>query len=1140
MGVEQRWTGRTEPHSAALADELEGAVPQVAIRLLGTCQVVIDGHQLEDAQIKRVRSLVARLALGGSRRQNKGALAAAFWPESTHSQATTNLRKTLFDLRRLWPQLAALLDIDRTSIGFSPGIELKVDVEDFERLARQAVGEGELRRVRALYRGELLPGVEAAWLDEPRDRLRSLYDRLGAALARLLEEERDYQGALALVEELTAETPGDEEAWEWALRLALAASGRAGVERQWRRCERSFLQEFSDPPPDRLAEARRQLVAASEQALGQPVLEFVGRRREWRQLRSAWDLSRSGQFGLVWVQGEGGIGKSALVGEFGRWLVSQGVTVRLGQASAVGAGAAMEAVVSALGGGLPAGLGAPWREAVAALVERRPLLSGALGTDPESARLRRLMALTEALRADAPVLWVLDDMHEADLETWAWLKVASRHLGRVPALVVAVSRADRQTVARRRDLFETVGSQAACQLVVLGPLGDDESLSLLRQVASAPPAVEAELLALAGGNPLHLVEAARVWSLERSLGGTGVDLGPTMKATLFRRLRLLPAEQRQLTRTLAVFGRPMSEHALLACTPRASATSLAALVQARLVSMDGRRQVFFYHSAFIPVALEGMTKSQIAGRAADLARHLSSGGAGAYELGALWELAGNLEAAGSCYAQAAKEASRSAYQEATAEAFARLAAVSEPADLPQVALWQAESLYRFGSLPEASLAYEHALSLAVQSGDGRRAAISRLGLARLASVGGDLKTAQVMLKDSLEALADLGDQKELARALLCQGEVLGQRQEHEAAETLLEQARRMAESEGDLSGATQALIQMGDSAFERAAYDQATASYQRARRLAEKTGDISLALEATSSLGAVLEETGEVVAAASYQRDAVEAAHGQQLPRLLCYGLNNLGVCYQDVGRFEDAECLLRLACQLAVDLQDLRATTVTANVLAIGRGRQGDWAGAYQLWEIAMALARAFPLPGYLVLYICHFTDVLLDQGNPPATIEQLFEEGASLLEAASERVAVRLKINRLRWLMASGVLRRDELRQRILALDPGGRLPAAQALIAYRAWQASGRQEDRTLAIELMRLMLIKQPHEWWQHCLQEMSGELAPLPELPAIPTWVAERAPNIDDLLPALTALGERHGRRWTHGAAKETPGSDAWS
>ena len=128
------------------------------VRVLGELLVEHAGGRVELTGSWRARSLLAWLALNpGS--HPRGAVAARFWPDVLDTSARASLRNALWALRRaLGPEAPALV-ATRDRVGLA---DVWVDVAAFgEHLAA-----GRLDDALALWRGELLAGLDEEWVHE--------------------------------------------------------------------------------------------------------------------------------------------------------------------------------------------------------------------------------------------------------------------------------------------------------------------------------------------------------------------------------------------------------------------------------------------------------------------------------------------------------------------------------------------------------------------------------------------------------------------------------------------------------------------------------------------------------------------------------------------------------------------------------------------------------------------------------------------------------------------------------------------------------------------------------------------------------------------------------------------------------------
>jgi predicted ATPase len=180
---------------------------------------------------------------------------------------------------------------------------------------------------------------------------------------------------------------------------------------------------------------------------------LFGRQKEHAQLVDLWAKAASGQSGLVLIQGEAGVGKTRLVDEFGRYILLQGGKMLQGRCYEFSGPLPYQPVAAALQTQIThiaaqsLSLNENWGVELAQLLpevrlqwaNQTPPLPGGQGTD----RYRLFEAVTQFLRAIAanqPVLFFLDDLHWADVDTLDLLGYLVRRLANTPVLMIGTYR----------------------------------------------------------------------------------------------------------------------------------------------------------------------------------------------------------------------------------------------------------------------------------------------------------------------------------------------------------------------------------------------------------------------------------------------------------------------------------------------------------------------------------------------------------------------------------------------------------------------------------------------------------------------------------------------------------------------------
>ncbi|WP_233885784.1 adenylate/guanylate cyclase domain-containing protein [Paraburkholderia flagellata] len=311
---------------------------------------------------------------------------------------------------------------------------------------------------------------------------------------------------------------------------------------------------------------------ASESAKANQSL-FVGRQAELEQFHGivhACVARRGGH--IVHVRGEAGIGKTRLVDEMRRYAQSQGFAIHRGLVLDFGVGKGQDPVHTIVGSllGLATGASSDARQAAAA----RLAAAGIVKADQHAflhdlldlpladewralydamdhgARKRGKQALAARLTDDAcrqtATLIVVEDLHWADPEVLDYLSAFASGIANGPGLLVTTSRVDGDPIdatwrARCRDTpYATLD---------LGPLRQDEALSLAGNFIDATQRVALACIERAGGNPLFLEQLLR-----NAEEGSGNAVPGSIRSLVLARMDRLAPRDRLAFQAAAVIG----------------------------------------------------------------------------------------------------------------------------------------------------------------------------------------------------------------------------------------------------------------------------------------------------------------------------------------------------------------------------------------------------------------------------------------------------------------------------------------------------------------------------------------------------------------------------------------------------------
>lgn len=312
-------------------------------RLLGQYEIREDG-QPANITSRPAQSILAFLLLHPNRSHRREKLAGQFWPDSSESNARSNLRHVLWQIRKaLGSSASSRLVSDELGITYHPQPGDQFDVDDFEAYSEDQNSADVLLQAVSAYGGDLLPGFYEEWVVLERERLHAAFERKVGRLLDCLLEERRWNEALEWGERWIASGGTPEPAYR-ALMLAHAGLGNlAAAAAQYQRCVEALNREVGVGPSKRTREVFEQIrgegveLTLPEPAQPapafptppiflagpeKPVPVFVGREAELSVLNGYLDKALGGQAQVVFVSGDAGSGKSALLQAFMRRSVA--------------------------------------------------------------------------------------------------------------------------------------------------------------------------------------------------------------------------------------------------------------------------------------------------------------------------------------------------------------------------------------------------------------------------------------------------------------------------------------------------------------------------------------------------------------------------------------------------------------------------------------------------------------------------------------------------------------------------------------------------------------------------------------------------------------------------------------------------
>ncbi len=327
-------------------------VSRLALHLLGPPRIEREGVPIK-VDTRKAIALLAYLGVTGQS-QRRSSLINLLWPEYDRTRGRAVLRRTLYALQKALT--GTWLDVDREEIGLNVDADIWVDVTQFRRQLAQCTTHGHppteacaacvapLTEAVALYRGDFLSGFGLKdsvnfddWAFFQADVLRG---ELAGALERLVRwhtAQRQFEPAVGYARRRLALDPLDEEAHCELMQLYAWSGQRSAALRQYEECVAVLDDQLGvspeeattglyeaikagrappPPSPEHPVDLRAPPPSFLDQegVLERPV--FVARQRELVQLAGFLDAALAGQSRVVFVTGDAGCGKTALLQEF--------------------------------------------------------------------------------------------------------------------------------------------------------------------------------------------------------------------------------------------------------------------------------------------------------------------------------------------------------------------------------------------------------------------------------------------------------------------------------------------------------------------------------------------------------------------------------------------------------------------------------------------------------------------------------------------------------------------------------------------------------------------------------------------------------------------------------------------------------
>ncbi|MEM7030127.1 MAG: BTAD domain-containing putative transcriptional regulator [Chloroflexota bacterium] len=234
----------------------------LSVRLLGTYQVIYNGHSLLPFRSNKVQALLAYLLTETGRTHTREQLMTLLWPDASPKASQVNLRQTLYQLRKAIPNVetsdgstAPLLEANRKSVSLNSAIVYQLDTNDIIHTAQDNIQIETLARVTASYHGHFLADfylpdndVFEAWANSKR----ALYQQHAFShfetLMSLYLQQENHEKSKQIAQKQLQLDPANEVAYQHLMQSYIGLGQRTAAFATYETCRQHLETELGVPP----------------------------------------------------------------------------------------------------------------------------------------------------------------------------------------------------------------------------------------------------------------------------------------------------------------------------------------------------------------------------------------------------------------------------------------------------------------------------------------------------------------------------------------------------------------------------------------------------------------------------------------------------------------------------------------------------------------------------------------------------------------------------------------------------------------------------------------------------------------------------------------------------------------------------
>lgn len=1100
------------------------------IQMLGSFFCLYDQKPLKKIPTGKQQLIFAFLLLHSDVPLNKKQLAFQFWPDSTEQQALTNLRKILFELKKILPAADDHLDVKDGHITWYSNERCLIDVLEFEKKINSQK-QSDLKQALDAYQGEFLPGYYDDWIIERREKLSMQYAALLKKMIMLHEQKREFDDAIAYAIRYLQLDRLSEFAHMTIARLHIMNGNLSAARKQFLDMETILRSELDVAPSDEVIKTFEKLLNDENIRSGDYVrkhsVPMIGRKKEWELLLQAWEKASRGVPLLVILEGEAGIGKTRLAEEFSLWAASQGIQTYSSRCYPSGESLPYEPVMNWLEkiivDHLDKGSLTELSRIIPTLKERYPDLPT---PEPlrEPGQIRNWFNATEmALLQNKPTVLILDDIQWSDKETIKLVEYFLRTDQSSPLIILGTIRTG--TIHRNsyiQEFLDSLYMRRQLIQITLELFTAEETELMVKSLSEKNDLLlrSKQIHDQSGGNPLFISEITR--SVETASYQNGY--GSNVLSIMARRLADLSESVQRLIGLLTVLGKPASVPFLSSVAKSSDQTveNLEQLLQMRILRRLENGLFDFYHDQWREAARLRINESRIqllhgmVAKAMEMndSKHRFTSAEIAYHL----EKAGYENEAVPYYEKAVMEAKEIYAHDKVVQYCSKLLPYVEKQKQLQWLTIMAEAFRLSGKWSEAEKAYRKWLELCDYSVSLEQKALHEVALGNCLRLQGKYHDALYHLDRSIHIFEMLDHQEGLIEAYGNLGIVYQYIGEYDSAIRYLKKCidpGTETQQEGKFAGI------MGNIYYEKNRYEEALHYYKLQIRIANRNNNLSSLTQAFGGMGLVYIELNEFERAFHSFGEQLQLSRSLSDRNGIANSIGKIGKTFLHAGYDEEAYICVLYCLHEALIIGDVRVVAITLGLLGHILDRKNSNENALWALQHARRIGESLNIP----FFTC---DTLYYLGNYFFRRKRWKEAEDFLLKVLpitkkldrndlscqAEVILVRSRIYLGSVTIPEAV---SQLKQ-LFQLKPGEK---ERAFIHHALWEISGDEEHLQKTKLLVKDLYRKSPVPFYERWAANLGIELSEIKSLqfsvPSVPREVLQRSFELEDLIKSISKL-----------------------